>query len=459
MSSLIVAKFGGSSLANADCFKTVGMRVTKNTDMRIVVVSAPGKTKGSNSGQANDIKVTDRLLHIVEKARKKQPLEDDIAGVERVYRDIEGGLGMGAKISGRIKETVLGRVKMLADDDAPVAALGEELNARLMADYLNMIGVKACYLDPADAAFIVSRTGNQNYVRDEDYPAIRSRVQDVLGNGGRIVFPGFYGYDSGGAIRTFARGGSDYTGAVLASALHARLYQNFTDTNGIRVVEPSIDPDAPVIRRMTHRNLIELTQGGKFGVFQYEAAEPISIYGIPTQVLSTFEESSEGTHILPEVDRSEHGITGIVHRGEILAFDVVKYGIANAVGFFDSLLRPFRDAGISVEHAPSSVNDISVIVRRQSMENAGMGIGEVVAKIRNATSPREIRVRELSEVAIVGEEASGAPSLAKGIFDALYDAGIDVPFHSHQGVSFILWLRNGDGQKAARALYEAYFKS
>jgi aspartate kinase len=459
MSSLIVAKFGGSSLADDKSFLTVRKRLERNTDMRVIVVSAPGKTKSPGPGApVNGVKVTDRLLKIAEKARRNDPIEEDIEGVERIYRRIEEGLGMGSQISGRIRETVLERVGKLAEDDAPVAAIGEEFNAHLMADYLSAIGVKACYLDPADAGFLVSRVGNQNCVRDEDYPEIRRRVQDALDNGGRIVFPGFYGYDAEGAIRTFPRGGSDYTGAVLAAALHAGLYQNFTDTDGIRAVEPSVATDAPVIRTMTHRELIELTLGGKFGVFQYEAAVPLSIHRIPTQVLDTFEPASEGTYILPQVGSSERGITGIVHRGEFLAFEVVKYGIANVIGFFDSLLRPFGDAGISVEHAPSSTNDISVIVRKQSMESAGVGIAQLVARIRNATAPQDIKVHELSAVALVGEEVSRTPGLAKGIFTVLNEAGIEVPFHSHQGVSFILWLRNGDGQKAAKSLYEAYFK-
>ncbi len=462
MSSWIVAKFGGSSLADEHGFRTVGKRVAKNTDMRVIVVSAPGKIKvpGPGSTQTNDTKVTDRLLQIARKARTCEPLEEDIAGVEGIYRNIEDGLGMGdeARVSGRIRETVLGRAERLAEDDAPVAALGEEFNARLMAGYLKMIGVNACYLDPADAAFLVSRSGNQNYVRDEDYPAIRSRVQDVLDNGGRVVFPGFYGYDSGGVIRIFGRGGSDYTGAVLASVLQAGLYQNFTDTNGIRSVEPSIAPDAPVIPFMTHRELNELTLGGKFGVFQYEAAVPISTYGIPTQVLNTFEESS-GTYILPQVGSGERGITGIVHRGEFLAFEVVKSGVANTVGFFTGMLGLFTDMKISVEHAPSSINDISVVVRRESMESAGVSIAQLVARIRNATAPQDIKVHELSAVAIVGEGISRTPGLAKGIFDVLDGAGINAPFYSQLGVSFILWLRNGDGEKAAKAVYEAYFKS
>ncbi len=463
MPSLIVAKFGGTSMATAHSFGVVGGKLARNNDMRVVVVSAPGKVNGINdpagAAQPDPMKVTDRLLRIAAKARKAEPLEEDIRALERRFLEIEEGLGMeaGRGISREISRLVKERAAGLKEDDAPLAALGEELNARLFASYMQGRGMRARYLGPEEAGFRVTAEGGRVSVDEGAYPGIRERVQKIIDGGERIIFPGFFGYDAEGEIRTFARGGSDYTGSVLAAALNAGLYQNFTDADGMRVVEPSIAEDAPVIRNMTHRELTELTLGGAFGVFQYEAAVPLAINGIVTQVLSTFDPSSRGTYILPQVASSERQITGLVHRGEFAAFEVVKYGVANAVGFFKDVVQVFSGMGVSVEHAPSSTNDISIIVRKKSMEAANVGISDIVSTIRERIRPHQIKTHEMSSVVLVGEEVGRSAGLGKRIFGATAEAGVNVPYHSHQGISFILWLNNGDAKTVAEAIYRMQF--
>ena len=459
--SIIVAKFGGTSMATGHSFRVAASRVARNDDIRIAVVSAPGKINGRNDPQGKSgqdgVKVTDRLLRIAEKARKNEPLEEDISALERRFSSIEDSIALpdSGRVSGKIGEIVRQRARITGEDDAPLAALGEELNARLFAAYLNMLHIRAEYLDPMDAGFRVSMHEGRICVDDSQYPEISSKVQKALDQGVRVVFPGFFGYDESGAIRTFPRGGSDYTGSVLAAAMRAGMYQNFTDTDGIRAVEPSIDPGALVIRQMTHRELTELTLGGAFGVFQYEAAVPLAIHGVVTQVLDTFDHGSMGTHILPQVGGSRNEITGIVHRGEFVAFEIIKYGIANAVGFFKQVTGLFESMGISFEHAPSSVNDISVIVRKKNLGQ--MGPADVASAIRERIRPHQLKIHDLSAVAIVGEEVSRSPGLGWKVFRAVSEAGVNVPYHNNQGISFVLWLRNGDAEKAARAIYRDRF--
>lgn len=447
-------------MASGTSFAAAAERIARNDDMRVIVVSAPGKITDRNDPEKalprDSPKVTDLLLSIAKKARKNEPLEEGISLLEKRYSDIEGRIRLAeGRVSQTIRQAVITRAGMLGDDDAPLAALGEELNARLFSAYLNMLHIRARYLDPLDAGFRVSLRDGACAIDEGRYQAIASAVQRAMDDGERVVFPGFYGYDDSGKVRTFPRGGSDYTGSVLAAALGAGLYQNFTDSAGIRAVEPAIDPDAPVIRSMTHRELTELTLGGSFGVFQYEAAVPLAIHGVITQVLDTFDPEAGGTYILPQIGRSEREITGIVHRGEFAAFEIVKYGEANAVGFFEGVIQLFRKLGISIEHAPSSVNDISVIIRKRNL--AGRRTGDVAAAIREAIGPHQLKVHEISALAIVGEEVSRTPGLGWRIFRSLDEAGVNVPYHSHQGISFILFLRNGDAEKAAKAIYEKHF--
>jgi aspartate kinase len=461
MSSPIVAKFGGTSMATGASFGVAARRMRKNDSMRIVVVSAPGTINERNDPEGSfdrdTPKVTNMLYAISEKARKNEPIEEDVQALEKRYSGIEDSLAIReGRVSTSVKGLLQRRLRMSKDDDAPVAAIGEELNARLFAAYLNMLDMRSRYLDPADAGFRISMQNGIACVEDGEFAEIGRRIRRILEGGERVVFPGFFGYDAQGKIRTFPRGGSDYTGAILSVAADASVYQNFTDTDGIRAVEPEIDPDAPQIREMTHRELTELTLGGKFGVFQYEAAVPLAVHGKETQILDTFNERSIGTMVSRNVKDDGPEITGIVHRGEFAAFEIIKYGIANAVGFFKQVAEVFEKMGVSVEHAPSSTNDISVIVRKKNL--TGRGLGDVAVALEEEIRPHQMKIHELSSVAVVGEGVGRTRGLGRRIFESVERAGVNVPYHSHQGISFILWLRNGDAQIAAKAIYESNFK-
>ena len=459
----IVAKFGGTSMATGKSFEMVGRRIARDDNTRVIVVSAPGKINDKNdpeqSCERDPVKVTDRLLLIAKKGRCGEPLEEDIRALERRYKLIEDSLGMGPE--GCVSPTIEGMVKTrlahldreAPNDNGPVAALGEELNARLFASYLRRAGVRAAYLDPHDAGFLVKEDNGKVSIDAAQYPAIRDRMQKILDRGERIVFPGFFGYDGSGAVKTFPRGGSDYTGSVLAASLGAGLYQNFTDTDGIRMVEPSIATDAPVIRVMTHRELTELTLGGAFGVFQYEAAVPLAINGVVTQVLNTFDEGSKGTTVLADVGAGGRDVTGLAQRGEFVAFDILKYGMENEVGAFERVIGLFREMGISIEHAPSSTNDISIIVRKTSLADAGVEECDVIGNIRERINPHRLVPHYLSAVAIVGERLGQNPDTISRIFSAIRNAGVSTPRPTQQGISLTLWFNNGDAEKAAKAIY------
>ena len=341
--------------------------------------------------------------------------------------------------------------------------MGEELSSRLFANYLTMLGIRAKYLDPRDAGFTVIREQGSYCVQAEQYRVIRERIQPLLDEGYVLVPAGFFGYDPAGTIRTFPRGGSDYTGSVLAAATHAGLYQNFTDVDGISAVEPTLAEKAPRIVMMSHQELAELTLGGKFGVLQYEAAVPLAKEGITTQVLNTFDQNSRGTYILAQTGKRGDPVTGIVERGEMIAFQLLQYGIANQVGYVSRVLGLFERMNIPFDYDPASTNRVSVIVRGSSLRNAGKTAADVVRTIREELRPDDIRVnrdsKNLSEVVLVGEDISNEVGLGERIFGTVARLGINVVRSSLEGICFSLFVRNGDGEKAAKALYEEFFGS
>lgn len=454
MSSLTVGKFGGTSVATGHSFGVVGKRIKNNDDMRVITVSGPGKVKDGNDPEKklprDPVKVTDRLIAIGNKAKRNEPLEEDITAIEKRFQLIEDELDVPERVSPGIK----GEIEKWLSRGDDISAMGEYLNAPLFASYLRMVGVNAIDLDPQKAGIVIREENGRRFIDEKDFPTIAKRVGEALDNGHRVIIPGFGGPGEDRRIITLARGGTDYTGSVLGAALNAGLYQNCSDVDGISVVEPSIASSATIIRMMTHRELTELTLGGAFGVFQYEAAVPLAISGVPTQVLNTFDETSQGTYIVPQKAKTNIGITGIAYRGDFVAFEVVKYGSANTVGFYSDMVSIFTDMGISFDHAPSSTNDVSIIVSKKNITKADVTNRDIVEKIRERLKPHDIKIHELSAVAIVGEGLSKAVGLGKRIFEAV---GEVVPYQLHAGITHLLWMENGAAEKTARALHNEFF--
>ena len=303
MQDINVAKFGGTSLATSEAITQVRNRIISRQGTRIAVFSAPGKTG------VDRVKITDRLIAI---RNAGKPLAEQIDAIEGRFSSIESGLGIARKngVSQLVEQEI---VQRLQRHDDSLVALGEFLNARLMATYLNETGMPARFVQPHEISFMVNSQNGVYTIDRSLYETIGGMLRQLLNGNGMLVVPGFYGNDASRAVRTFARGGSDYTGAVIAAALHA-TYLNYTDTDGIKVVEPEVFAKARRIPLMTHRELFELTSGGAFGVFQHEAVQPLIERNVTTHVLNTFSDS-EGTTItgtLPNDGRRE--VAGIVSR-------------------------------------------------------------------------------------------------------------------------------------------------
>lgn len=303
MQNVSVAKFGGTSLSSAETINLVRSKLVSNRDICIGVFSAPGKTADDK------VKITDRLIAI---RNAGKPLAEHIDAIEGRFSSIEQGLGIARKngVSQLVGDEIVQRLQM---NDDSLVAIGEFLNAQLMATYLNETGIPARFVSPHEISFMVNKQNGIYAIDRSLYETIGAALQQLLNGNEILVVPGFYGHDASHAVRTFARGGSDYTGAVIAAALHA-TYFNYTDIDGIKVVEPEVFATAKRIQLMTHRELFELTAGGAFGVFQHEAVQPLLERNVTTHVLNTFSES-EGTAITGrQQNNGRHEVAGIVSR-------------------------------------------------------------------------------------------------------------------------------------------------
>ncbi len=262
-----VAKFGGTSLASAEQIKKVADIITSDNDRRLVVVSAPGKRTDE------DTKVTDLLIRLGETYLEKKEAEKELQDVVERFSDIAAGLNLDEDIVKTIEDDL--RSRLSYDTANPeqfmdqIKAAGEDNNAKVVARYLQSIGVVAEYVNPQEAGLYVSDEPGNAQVLPEAY----DHLYKLREKNGVLVFPGFFGYSKEGRLVTFSRGGSDITGSIVAAGVQAELYENFTDVDSVFAANPKVVEEPVAIKRMTYREMRELSYAG-FAVFHDEALIP-----------------------------------------------------------------------------------------------------------------------------------------------------------------------------------------
>jgi aspartate kinase len=288
-----VCKFGGTSLANAEQVAKIVDIVLADPERRIVVVSAPGKrTK-------DDVKVTDLLMACAELALVDGDYEAALAAIVERYAEIQRELGLPDGITAEIEKDL--RFRLAGDKShrgiflASMKAAGEDNSAKLVAQAFQSRGARATYMSPQDAGMYLTNDYDNARLLDESYQNI---AKTLIDHDELVIFPGFFGYTKEGQVATFPRGGSDITGAILAAAVKASVYENFTDVDSVYPVDPRLVPEVKSgIPVMTYREMRELSYAG-FGVFHDEAVVPAIKAGVPINVRNTNRPEEPGTMIV-----------------------------------------------------------------------------------------------------------------------------------------------------------------
>jgi len=448
---LKVAKFGGTSLADAAQIEKVVNIVKADPCRRIVVVSAPGKRR------PDDIKVTDMLIACAEAKCAGRDARDEAAAVVGRYASISREAGAEEGLVAWIADDLRRRL----DSDRGnrnryldlVKAAGEDYSARMVAAIFRARGIKARYTSPVEAGLRVTEEyGNAMVLRDS-----YARLAELRDEKGVIVFPGFFGITPAGTIATFSRGGSDITGAVLAAAVKADVYENFTDVDGVFAADPRIVPDARPVSAMTYREMRELSYAG-FAVFHDEAIEPVVRAGIPVNVRNTNRPEAPGTVIAPSKADKTGTVVGIAGADGFCTIFLEKYLMNREIGFGRKLLQILEEERISYEHAPSGIDNMSVILReKQFTEEIER---RVLERIRTELNPDDVSVeRGLALIMIVGEGMHYCIGMAARATGALAKAGVNIEM-MNQGsseISMMFGVKADDRVKAVRALYDAFF--
>jgi len=446
-----VVKFGGSSVANAEQISKIIGIVSADARRRIVVVSAPGKRHGA------DTKVTDLLIALANAVLSGADHAGALEAVVERYREIQRDLALPSEVTGRIESDLRGRIAGRGANNLQfmdtMKAAGEDLSAKIIAEAFVARGIPARYVNPGDAGMLLS----DEFGNAEVLPEAYGRLASLKDSKEIIVFPGFFGHTRSGEVATFPRGGSDITGAILAAAVKADVYENFTDVDSVYAMDPRIMPGAPAIEKMTYREMRELAYAG-FGVFHDEAIIPAVRAQIPICIKNTNRPGAPGTLIVPERTYQQAAVVGISSADGFCAIYIDKYMMNREIGFGRRLLQILEDEGISFEHTPSGIDNLSVILR-----SAALGADKerkVVDRIAKELEPDNVTVEHgLALLMVVGEGMHYAVGMASKATRALAEAGINIEM-INQGaseISMMFAVKEIDRKRAVHALGGVFF--
>ena len=431
-----VVKFGGSSLASAEQFQKVGEIIHEDPNRVYVVPSAPGKR---NSG---DKKVTDMLYACYALAEEDQDFSVVLADIKARYDDIIAGLKLKTNLNDEFK-TIHKNFKMKAGKDY-AASRGEYLNGIIMADYLSYTFV--------DAATVVSFDKAGNFDAEKTNQQMSKKLLKVE----KAVIPGFYGAMPDGSIKTFSRGGSDITGSIVARAVKADVYENWTDVSGFLVADPRIISHPANIETITYTELRELAYMGA-SVLHEDSIFPVRKEGIPINIRNTNRPEDNGTWIVESTaKKSKYTITGITGKKGFCCVNISKDMMNSEVGFVRKVLQAFEDQEISIEHVPSGIDTMTVFVHQDEFIDKEQN---VVSEIHRMAKPDLLEIEsDLALIAVVGRGMKSTRGTAGRIFSALAHANVNVRMidQGSSELNIIIGVENRDFEKAIRAIYDIF---
>ncbi len=436
-----VVKFGGSSLADANQIQKAAAIIRADKNRRYVVPSAPGKRFSA------DTKVTDMLYGCYDLAEQGLAFEEELAAIQQRYQEIIEGLGMTLSLDAEF-QTIAENFRKRAGRDY-AASRGEYLNGKVIAAYLDFPFV--------DAAEVIFFTADGSLDGDKTNSVLRGRLAGL----DNAVIPGFYGRGADGYVKTFSRGGSDVTGSIVAGAVKASLYENWTDVSGFLVADPRIVENPAVIRTITYTELRELSYMGA-SVLHEAAIFPVRSAGIPINIRNTNAPEEPGTMIVPESTDEEisaYTITGIAGKKDFTSINIHKDMMNSQIGFCRDVLNVLANHNIPLEHMPSSIDSMTVIVDSSHLK----GIEDTIrTEIQKAVQPDTIDTEEnIALIAVVGRGMRRTRGVAARIFAALAHARINVRMidQGSSELNVIVAVKENDFEQAIRCIYEMFVNS
>ncbi|MCI6909459.1 MAG: aspartate kinase [Clostridiales bacterium] len=435
--SVTVVKFGGSSLADAAQFQKVAAIVRADASRRYVVPSAPGKRC------SGDRKVTDLLYASFDAVRAGEPFETAFAPVRERFDGIARELSLDVDLESEYRAIERG----YADGSRDFAASrGEYLNGRLLAAYLGFP-----FVDAADVVFF-DASGRLDETRT--YAAIREMSQRLP----QAVIPGFYGRGADGCVRTFSRGGSDISGAIVARGVGAALYENWTDVSGFSVADPRLVTNPRVIETISFAELRELSYMGAT-VLHEDSIFPVRAVGIPINIRNTNAPEDPGTRIVQASDAPIRTgkVTGVAGKRGFCVITIEKDMMNSEVGFTRKVLSVLERHNISYEHLPTGIDTLGIVLHAELLDGIE---DQLLSEIQEAASPDHIEVvRNIALLAVVGRGMVRSKGIAARLLSAIAGADINIRMidQGSSEMNIIIGVDEADFERAVRAVYVEFF--
>ncbi len=435
-----VAKFGGSSVADGIQLTKTKEIIQHDPDRRYIVVSAPGKR------YEGDNKITDILYLCKTHIDHNLPYDQLFQVVADRYMAVEINLGIKVDLMKHLDEI---RENLRKNPSADyIASRGEYLNAVLVAAFLGY--------DFVDTAQLIKFDAKGRLLMEETDKAL----SEELSKHERAVLPGFYGSTPDGKIKTFSRGGSDITGALVARAVHADVYENWTDVSGFLMADPRIVKNPRQIRAISYKELRELSYMGA-SVLHEDAIYPARMANVPINIRNTNQPEDRGTYITAEVSeeyekKQNRIITGIAGSRDFTVVAIYKNMMSSERGFVRKILDILDDYDINFEHIPSGIDTVSVVMANDAISGR---LEEVLDEFRTRLRPDSIDVLEnMALIATVGHGMAYRQGVSARLFEALAKAGVNVRMieQGSSEMNIIVGVENKDFEKAIRAIYDAF---
>ena len=390
---ITVVKFGGSSLASSEQFKKVKNIILSDDKRKVVVVSAPGKRFGKDS------KVTDLLYLLWSHVKYGVDASKIVNDIKERYLEIQRELNIQVDVDYEFN-AILENVKKGAGEEDLISR-GEYLCAKLMASYLGYAFV--------DSAEIVKFNYDGVLNKEQTTQAVKSKFEEV----GALVVPGFYGAYPSGEIKLFSRGGSDVSGSIMAMAIPAEKYENWTDVSGVLVADPRIVDNPARIEEVTYDELRELSYMGA-SVLHEESVFPVRELNIPIYILNTNKPEEEGTKICNEASANGRFVTGIAGKKNFNVFNVTKNINSDKLTVICDVLDAFKRFGVKVEHIHTAVDSFSIVVNGKDVEKT---LYDLLAELKRVNGVVEVDYDDdLALVAVVGRNMVLKPGISARIF-------------------------------------------
>ena len=433
-----VVKFGGSSLASAEQFKKVGEIIHADKERTFVVPSAPGKRN------PDDTKVTDMLYECYALAEEDKNFKTELKAIKDRYQEIIDGLKLNITLDEEFKVIEKNFKEKAGSNYA--ASRGEYLNGIVMAAYLGFEFI--------DAAEVILFDQNGEFNAEATNTKLRERLKGMEA----AVIPGFYGAYEDGTVKTFSRGGSDITGSIVARAIKANVYENWTDVSGILIADPNIIYKPEGIETITYKELRELSYMG-FNVLHEDAIFPVRREGIPINIRNTNAPEDNGTWIVESTcQKPKYVITGIAGKKGFCSVNIDKDMMNSEIGFGRKVLQAFEENGISFEHVPSGIDTMTVFVHQDEFMHKEQ---KVVSGIHRLAEPDRIEIEgDLALIAVVGRGMKSTRGTAGRIFSALAHANVNVKMidQGSSELNIIIGVANSDFETAIKAIYDIFVR-